>query len=116
MDSRHRNTSPANARPEERPTPARSAVHKEFRSRDVTAVVGSKKLYRPRDLEARWRSGQTIQLRGGVHEVRRREAFRERAVNGGQFGAGLVAMRGALSGQSMVRTMRKRAFPAIIFA
>src|SRR5262245_7299468 len=37
------------------------------------------------------RSGQAVQLRGGVHEVRRREAFRERAVNGGQFVAGLVA-------------------------
>jgi hypothetical protein len=32
-----------------------------------------------------------MQLRGGVHEVRRREAFRERAVNGRESGAGLVA-------------------------
>ena len=30
-------------------------------------------------------------MRGGVHKVRRREAFRERAVDGGQRGAGLVA-------------------------
>ena len=61
-------------------------------------------------------SGQAIQLCGGVHEVRRREAFRERAVNGRESGAGLVAMSGTGPGQSMVRTMRKRAFPAIIFA
>src|ERR1043166_2750404 len=31
-----------------------------------------------------------IQLRGGIHEVRRREAFREGPVDGGQLGAGLV--------------------------
>ena len=40
---------------------------------------------------ARRRSGQVIKLRGGVHEVRRREAFRVRAVDGGQRVAGLVA-------------------------
>ena len=60
--------------------------------------------------------GQAIQLRGGVHDVGRREAFRERAVNGRESGAGLVAMSGARSDQPIVRTMRKRAFPAIIFA
>src|SRR5262245_54375489 len=35
--------------------------------------------------------GQAIQQHGGVHEVGRREAFRERAVDGRQRGAGLVA-------------------------
>src|SRR5262249_12484544 len=36
-------------------------------------------------------SGQGSQQRRGVHEVRRREAFRERAVDGRERGAGLVA-------------------------
>src|SRR4029077_11947408 len=39
---------------------------------------------------ARRRSGPAIQLRGCVHEVRRREPFRVCAVDGGQRGAGVV--------------------------
>src|SRR5262245_53075828 len=38
----------------------------------------------------RMKNESAIQQCGGVHEVRRGETFRERGVDGGQFGAGLV--------------------------